>query len=493
MAGGCRARVPRPARGPGTVNGVLGLIGQLRADLELPLGLVLSVAITLHVLRTKEDVTAAIGWIGLGWFAPFIGGFAYIVLGINRVQRRARRLRGGPPRSRHGHHDRRSEEADQHLEPLRRGVTFITARQIEPGCLVRVLYDGDEAYPPMLEAIAAAQCSIGLSSYIFRADTIGRRFVQALAEAQARGVQVRVMVDGIGSGWWRSPAYDALVAAGLPARRFLHSRLPWKMPFLNLRMHSKIMVVDGRVGFTGGCNIADQNILADTPKDPVQDTHFCIEGPVVGQLSEIFIRDWLFCAGEALDGEAWLPSLDRDGDVEARVVTAGPDQDLEKIEFTVLQAIACARESIQVMTPYFLPDHQLLTALSLAAARGVAVDVVVPERSDQRMVDWAMEANCPPLLQDGVRIWYSPQPFRHSKVTVVDGEWSLIGSSNWDTRSFRLNFETCVELYDAPLATELGAHMVACRGRPMLRSGLLARPAACRLRNAAIRLLLPYL
>ncbi|HTI00316.1 MAG TPA: phospholipase D-like domain-containing protein, partial [Acidisoma sp.] len=434
---------------------LMEFLTRIKPSLELSLGLVIALAVTIHVLQTKRDVAAATAWIGLAWFAPFFGGFSYFVLGINRVRRRALRLRGGSTgRSNRRHAGRRAAE-DHRLAALQAGIGHICGRQIETGNRIEILHNGDEAYPAMLAAIDAAERSIGLSSYIFRADTIGERFVTALARAMQRGVAIRVIVDGIGSGWLRSPAYHRLRAAGIPAGRFMHSSMPWRMPFLNLRSHKKILVVDGRIGFTGGVNVADQNVLATDPKDPIQDTHFRVEGPVVSQLAYAFGRDWEFVSGEELDGEAWYPALDQTGDIIGRVLTAGPDEDIEKIEFAVLQAVACARHRIQVMTPYFLPDQRVITALVLAAQRGVAVDVVIPRKGVHRLLDWAVRANVGPLLESGVRIWRCPPPFRHSKVMVVDGEWSLIGSSNWDMRSFRLNFELCIEAYDKGLAKVL--------------------------------------
>jgi cardiolipin synthase len=345
----------------------------------------------------------------------------------------------------------------------------------------------------MLAAIAGAERSIGLCSYIMRADDIGKAFVEALQAAQKRGVEVRVIVDGIGSGWLLSPVYHRLRAAGVPVGRFMHSYMPWRMPFLNLRTHKKILVVDGRIGFTGGINIADQNRIATKPRDPVQDTHFRIEGPVVAQLVFAFARDWAFVANEDLDGDGWYPSLDARGDSVGRVVTAGPDEDLEKVEFAVLQAVACARDSVHIMTPYFLPDQRLITALSLAAMRGVAVDVVIPEKGNHRLVDWATRANIGPMLRDGVRIWRCPPPFRHSKAMVVDGTWSLIGSSNWDMRSFRLNFELCVEVYNTKFAGEVEALIAANKGRRLDLAEINARRFPIRIRDAAARLMLPYL
>ena len=462
----------------------------LRSDVMLAAGLAIALMVTVHVLLRKHEVASAVGWIGLAWFAPITGGLAYFVFGVNRVQRRARRLR---PQDARRLPAAGPSGGDDHLDPLKRGVGQITARPSLPGNTVQIYDNGDEAYPPMLAAIAAAERSVGLSSYIFRDDAWGGRFIAALADAQARGVAVRVLIDGIGGGWVRSAAYHHLRRRGVPSARFLHSPLPWRMPFLNLRSHKKILVVDGRLGFTGGMNIADENVMATRPSQPVQDTHFRIQGPAISQLVEAFSQDWAFAADEDLDGDAWFPDVAPDGPAPARAIDSGPDEDLEKVEFAVLQAISCARSTIGVMTPYLLPDERLVSALALAAMRGVAVDIVVPEKSDHRFIDWAARANTGPLLKHGVRIWLCPPPFRHSKTMVVDGEWCLIGSSNWDMRSFRLNFELCMEFYDRDMAAKLSALMQRCRGGALTSAQLDHRSTPVRLRDAAVRLLLPYL
>jgi cardiolipin synthase len=376
---------------------------------------------------------------------------------------------------------------------LGQGIGRITARPLLAGTVVRTYHNGDEAYPPMLAAIAAAQFSIGLSSYIFRDDQWGGRFIEALADAKARGVAVRVLIDGVGGGWLMSPAYYQLRRKGVTAARFMHSLLPWRMPFINLRNHRKVLVVDGVVGFTGGMNIADENVMATEPKMPVQDLHFRIDGPIVAQLAEAFAQDWALATNEDLEGLAWSPPIAPDLGALARIIDSGPDEDIEKVEFAVLQAVSCARTSIAVMTPYFLPDERLVTALSLAAMRGVAVDLVVPERSNHRLVDWASRPNSRPLLADGVRIWRSPAPFHHAKIMVVDEEWCLIGSCNWDIRSFRLNFELCMEVYDRDLATRLTALMKHARSSELTQADLDARSFVVRLRDSGARLMLPYL
>ncbi|HEX2941311.1 MAG TPA: phospholipase D-like domain-containing protein, partial [Rhodopila sp.] len=220
---------------------------------------------------------------------------------------------------------------------------------------------------------------------------------------------------------------------------------------------------------------------------------FLVQGPVVRQLTEAFAQDWQFATDEDLEGEAWFPPVPEVDGALARGIDAGPDEDLEKIEFAVLEAVSCARRSITIMTPYFLPDERLVTALALTAMRGVAVDVVLPDKSDHRLVDWAARANVGPLLDGGVRIWRSPQPFHHGKLMVVDEEWCLIGSSNWDIRSFRLNFELCMEVYDAALARVLLDTIQQSRTAPLTQSELDARSLFVRLRDAGARLMLPYL
>ena len=460
--------------------------------LLLPLHLAAAIWATVHLLLHKRDVGAALGWIGLVWLAPFTGSLLYLVLGINRVRRRAQQLRRNQ-RTRSKQTD--AIDCDQHddLEPLQRGISRVSRRALETGNSIKTYQNGDEAFPAMIAAIEAATASIGLSSYIMRVDDAGLRFVDALAAAKRRGVEVRVIVDGIGSGWIRSPAYHALRHAGIPAGRFLHSPLPWRMPLVNLRSHKKILVVDGAVGFTGGMNIADENVMATHPKAPVQDTHFKVTGPVVAQLVDAFADDWAFTVGEELAGAAWFPTLEATGHAKARVITSGPDQDVEKIEFSVLQAVACAQSSIYVMTPYFLPDERLNTALALAAMRGVVVHVVMPQKSNHFAVDWAARQNIGSLLKDGVNVWLGPPPFRHTKLMVIDGEWSLIGSANWDMRSFRLNFELCMEVYERNFAQQLQHFAMSHRGVSLSNRELKARPLPIRLRDAGVRLMMPYL
>jgi cardiolipin synthase A/B len=468
-----------------------GLLGPTALSV---LHLLLAIAVTTHVLLYKREINTSAAWIGLAWLAPILGSVLYLLLGINRVRRRAMSLRGRRT------NDARNSSAftagrDDHLAQLERAGYRITHRPTEPGNRVTVLRNGDEAYPVMVAAIEGAQHSVVLSSYIFRADAAGRQFIDALVRAARRGVEVRVLIDGIGAGYFVSRTYSELRRARVPVARFMHSSLPWRMPFLNLRSHKKILSVDGKIAFAGGLNIGGENVTRAHPTHPVIDTHFRFEGPVVAQLIEVFADDWSFTTGEQLAGARWFPES---GPVEvgnsvARVVTSGPDRDLEKIEFVILEALACARTSVRVMTPYFLPDDRIITGLALAAFRGVVVDVVLPEHSNHPTLDWAARAQIEPLLAAGCRLWTHPAPFDHSKLMTVDGTWSLVGSSNWDVRSFRLNFEVDIEVYDPALAREVDELISAQQGDRILPAQLSARSFPIRIRDGAARLMLPYL
>jgi cardiolipin synthase A/B len=452
----------------------------------------LALAVTAHALAHKRDPGSAVAWIGLAWLSPVIGSVLYALLGINRVQRRARGLRGPPP------------PAPALLPPavaprsgglaaLEIAALRISGRAATDGNSIAVLHNGDDAYPQMLAAIDGATASIALSTYIFRADALGLEFIAALARARRRGVAIRVLIDGYGGGYVRSAAYRELSRAGIRVDRFLHSALPWRMPFLNLRSHRKLLAVDGAVAFAGGLNIGAENLTASHARYPVRDTHFRFAGPVVAQFYGAFAEQWSFTTGEVLSGEVWVPAPGPAGKSTARVVTSGPDQDLEKIELLVLAAINAARRSIRIMTPYFLPDDRVITALALAAMRGVEVDIVVPEHSNHPTVDWAMRAHVDPLLQSGCRIWLHAPPFNHSKLLAVDETWSFVGSANFDTRSFTLNFEINVEVYCSDTALKVNQTILDSRNAPLLRGALNRRPVLVRMRDSAARLWLPYL
>lgn len=464
----------------------------------------LAVVVGAHIVLRKRDVRAAIGWVGLVLLVPVLGSALYGLLGINRIRRRAKDLR----RPRGFDTDFTREVALQRqaaavlpagvpprLAALASVVGTSTGLPLVPGNRIEPLLDGDAAFPAMVAAIDAAERSVGLATYIFDDDRAGRLLADALARAVARGVAVRVLVDDVGARYSRPVILRRLRRLGVPAARFLPARFPLANPFFNLRNHRKLLVVDGRVGFTGGMNIREGCLLQTSPRHPVRDLHFRVDGPVVRHLADTFAFDWHFTTRETLAGDAWVAEAPPAGPVVARGIPDGPDEDFETLHDTLLGALATAEHSVRILTPYFLPDEPLIDALRIAAMRGVRVEVLLPGRGNLPVVEWAATAQLWQLLRWGVRVWRSPAPFDHGKLLVVDGAWSLLGSANWDPRSLRLNFEFGLECYDAELAARLGAIFEERRAAavPWTMRDSAARPLPAKLRDGVARLLSPYL
>lgn len=457
---------------------------------------------TVHILLTKRDVRAAISWTGFVWFVPFVGALLYLLLGINRISRRAERLREGRRRAerRSGEHSlallaTAAEPPSATLPALRRAVGRVTGSVVLPGNRIEILEGGDRAFEAMLAAIDGARETIGLATYIFDNDPTGRRFVEALGRAVARGVEVRVLVDAVGSRYSKPPITGLLHRHGVPVALWLPLRVPVTMPYFNLRNHRKLLVVDGRTGFVGGMNLRHGALLGAQEESALHDVHFRVTGPVTGQLVDGFAEGWTFTTGEALDGRGWYPPLEAVGGVEARGIPDGPGSVLETLRFTLLAALAEARHAVRIVTPYFLPDAALASALEVTAMRGVRVDIVIPARSNLRLVEWATYPGLYELLRRGCHVWRSAPPFDHSKLMTVDGTWSLVGSANWDARSLRLNFEYNLEAYDAGFTAEVDALVAArlARSTPLTLADLRALPRWVRLRNSLAWLASPYL
>ncbi len=253
--------------------------------------------------------------------------------------------------------------------------------------------------------------------------------------------------------------------------------------------------MDGETAFTGGMNIREGNMEDSRTRRAIRDVHFRIAGPLVAQLQEVFAVDWRFTTGEMLSGPEWFQCALPCGDVAARCVADGPDEYLDRVRKLLHGGLSVARRSIVIVTPYFLPDESLITAINVAAMRGVEVDIFLPERGNLRFVQWASTAQLWQVLEHGARVWLTPPPFDHTKLMLVDGEWSLIGSSNWDPRSLRLNFEVNVELYSQPLAGRL-QELIDQRkrvARQVTLQEINGRPLWQRLRDGVVRLLSPYL
>jgi len=451
-----------------------------------------------HALLHKRDTRAATLWIGFIWLMPLFGPVLYLVFGVNRIRRRAISLRLKNPLDRAVPQNLGEPQhaGAEHLKMLAHVVDRIAAFPLTPGNHIQPLVNGDEAFPAMLAAIESAKKSISLSTYIFDNDPTGGQFSAALGRAVARGVAVRVLIDSAGARYsWPSVIHE-LRRAKVTVARFLPSLAPWRVMTLNLRNHRKLLAVDGEIAFTGGMNIRHGNVLTGRSRHPVQDLQFRVEGPLVAQLQAAFANDWAFTTGEVLHGEVWFPEPRPTGQsVIARVITDGPDADFEKLRLTLLAALAEAQASVQILTPYFLPDPALISALNLAALRGVRVDIILPSKNNLPFVHWASRAMWWQVLERGCRIWLTPPPFDHSKLMIVDGHWVLLGSANWDARSLRLNFELNVECYGREFAHEMSAviERKLLHAREVTLAEVDGRSLPAKLRDATARLFSPFL
>lgn len=452
----------------------------------------LAIVSSLHAVVYKRDVRAAIGWAGFIWIAPVAGPLFYLFFGVNRIRRRGAALRG--QKSTRGAFRSSSVPADPLSRLIRLGDA-VSRYPLRSGNRITCFEGGARAFPAMLRAIDEARASVALCTYILGNDDTGRRFVDALARASRRGVAVRVLVDAVGTRSGRGRLLRELARGGVRAAAFLPAFGTRGLLNTNLRNHRKLLVVDGLSAFTGGINLSDAYEAQSTDPAAIRDTHFGIEGPLIHDLQQTFAEDWAFVSGERLVGPDWYPPAAARGSLNARVVADGPDEDFERIRWIIHGAVASARSSIRIVTPYFLPDTALIAALNVAALRGVRVEIVVPERPDHMVVKWASDAMLWQVLERGCRVWVTTRPFDHSKLLTIDGSWTFLGSANWDPRSFRLNFELNVEVFGIPLAAAIDA-MIDRRiaeGREVTLTMMDARRFPVRVRDGLARLLTPYL
>ena len=468
------------------------------------LEILLSVLAVGHALLHKRDSRAALGWVGVSLFFPFIGPLLYFLFGINRVRTRAQQLgmrtqwRFDAPHFKPLALDETALEGSPvpgALQAMARVSDTVTGVPLVAGNRMEMLIDGDQAYPLMLEAIDSAQRRIFLATYIFETNHSGRRFIDALAAAVDRGVDVRVIIDGIGEYYSLPRAGTLLKRRHVPVARFLPPGLLPPTVHINLRNHRKLLAVDGRIAFVGGMNLGDRHVAA-IPKrwrKPVRDVHFKVIGPVIRQLEQCFIEDWRFCTGQRLEMSPECHPLA--GGSLCRAIVEGPNEDLDKLASILSGAIAAAHRRIAVMTPYFLPPRGILSALQTAALRGVVVDVVLPGRSNLPYVDWATRNMLWELLKWGARVFWQPPPFSHSKLFVVDSTYAQIGSANIDPRSLRLNFELNLEIFDAAVSGRIEGFIdeaIKASSRVSIDQ-LDGRPLPIKLRDAAMWLFSPYL
>jgi cardiolipin synthase len=471
----------------------------------LALWIAVAVGAASHALISRRDPRTAWGWIAVCWLFPFAGPALYFLFGINRIHTHAQRL-GMDARAVGAIGAAHADDLRNHLaEPgdviphwldeLARTSDTLTRLPLLGGNQISVLHNGEQAYPRMLDAIDHARTSIALATYIFDNDAIGRRFVDALVRAKSRGVDVRVLIDDFGQHYSLVPITRRLRAHGIDHAIFNPLRLLPPSLHLNLRSHRKLLLVDGEVGFTGGMNIGCRHMVAERGAGAAIDMQFEMRGPVLHQLGQVFAEDWRWCGKPEWRIPQPIAADSAAAGAACRAITAGPNEDYDHLAMVLQAAISAAHREVLIMTPYFLPPNEMIAELQAAAVRGVRVDVILPLRSNLPFVHWATRNMLGELLRFGVRVFYQPLPFCHSKLFVVDGVYAQIGSANLDPRSLKLNFELAVEIYDHAFAQTVTAHFNAVRAqsREVPLAEIEERSLPARLRDAAFWLFSPYL
>jgi len=461
-----------------------------------------ALAIT-HAAMTKRDVRAAIGWVGVILFSPLFGAVIYFVVGVNRIRKEKvlqqldNAVRLEEIRDRFLVTSVEQFSGPQFAAQKKLGDHISRFRLLGQN-KIKMMSGGDETYAAMLGAINGARRSIAVQSYIFDHDKVGVQIAHALIAAKNRGIDVRVLIDSVGSKYSRPAITHILEKGGVKTALFMTTFFGLRLVYANLRSHRKVMIIDGQLGLTGGMNIRQDFSSVEMGDKVMKDTHFELEGPIVYQLMLSFAHDWAFTTGESLVGDQWFPlddSILPEHGVPMRCVPSGPDASLSSNHDMLLGALSVARHHVRIQSPYFLPDLQLIAALSTAARRGVSVDIVVPGANNLKTVGAAMAAQFDQVIETGCRVWRASGAFDHSKLCTIDGAWSYVGSSNLDPRSLRLNFELDLEVFDRELASQLDARIDAVIANATLITleSLAAQPFLIRLRNKVAWLFSPYL
>ena len=379
------------------------------------------------------------------WWAIFISllliGFLTILL-LN--------LRAGEKQIRYELPHRFAVEDPQFL----RSMGQLLGPAILPGNRIQALQNGDQIFPAMLDAIRGARETITFETYIYWSGDIGKKFSEALCERSRSGVKVHVMLDWVGCGKIEGKYLEDLKAAGVEVERY-HPLRWYNMGRLNNRTHRKLLVVDGRIGFTGGVGIADLWMGHAQSKDHWRDSHYQVEGPAVAQMQAAFTDNWIKTRAQVFFGSNYFPELKPVGPSLAQVFKSSRGEGSESVRLMYLLSIASATKTIRLQAAYFVPDDLAIATFVAARKRGVKIEIIVPgPTSDAKIVQSASRSRWGTLLDAGVEIYEYQPTMYHCKVIIVDEVWVSVGSTNFDDRSFRLNDEANLNIYDAAFAVE---------------------------------------
>lgn len=451
-----------------TISGwtILGLIHYI------PTALVIE-----HILRTRKEPRGMLAWILALLLVPYLSLVLYVMMGDVPIDRKVKRRRHR--RSLIEPSLRRQTKAAvasfdvrdvADLDPAQRAVirlaTGLGESVVTRGNDVTIYHDAEAVFLAMSLAIESAQSHVHMQYYIFAADETGRAVRDLLVKKASEGVEVRLLLDAVGC--WKLPRsfVREMRRSGVKVAFFLPWGITNRRLHVNCRNHRKSVIIDGRVGFCGSQNIGDEYLGRRRKFGPWRDTHLRVRGPAVTQLQEVFVEDWHFATSEDLaTDDCYFPDPELAGSHMVQIIASGPDTRPGLLHQLLYGAMSDARHSVTLATPYFVPDRAMLLALECAAYRGVKVRLMLPSRSDHRVVLWAARSYYDQLMEAGIEVYEYEEGMLHSKVVVIDRRWAMVGSANMDERSFRINFELTSLLYDASLAAELQADFDALRER----------------------------
>lgn len=425
------------------------------------LEIVYVVVLSAWIIHEKRQPLATLAWVLSLAALPVVGFVVYFFLGPQRLKRVRSRRAVALDRVRASLPDLRTLDESsmgQKVAPRSRQLMALALNNgqspLSAGNDVRVLRNGTETFPALEEAIRGAKHHVHLEYYIWNPDTVGARLRDLLVERARAGVQVRVLVDALGSRDAGERFFAPLIAAGGEFGAFNPVSFAAVRPKINLRNHRKIVVVDGGIAFTGGLNVGDEYAGIDPDCGVFRDTHLRVAGPAARALQRVFLEDWNFATGRSVTAPEFFKAPDA-GEQLVQVVAGGPDRDWQTIQQLFFAAITGARDRVLLATPYFVPDEPVLTALVTASLRGVDVTLLVPRSTDHHIVRAAGRSFYDELLKAGIRVHEYLPGFLHAKTVIVDGVFASVGSANLDQRSFRLNYELNIALYGESVAGEL--------------------------------------
>ncbi len=470
-----------------------------------------------HCLRRRREPASTVLWIFVAWSFPIIGPLIYLGFGVDRIPDRGfhktltderllaeRKAREDAALSlsywRSVHEAVATEPPKEFERAIDKAInTLLPDYPLLGGNSIQTLISGDEFYPRLIRAIESAEHHIHLQSFIIGDDIIGTRIIELLNSKAHKGVKVRVLYDKFGSAramftglFRRFKEHENLNMVGWSQVNPLKSRFQ-----INLRNHRKCVVIDGQIAFFGGINIHDENTSSES-EPGIRDYHFEVKGPVVQELQYSFMRDWYYVTDEdpeVLLQEKHFPHVANAGDSLVRLVNSGPTSEMEAIADVFFMMINAAKKEILIVTPYFVPTRDLMRALRTSALRGVNVRLVVPQKNNHFYAGLAGKALYQELLDAGVRIYERHPPFIHAKAMVIDSSVAVVGTSNFDNRSLRLNYETNLVIYDEVFANRLKATILddVAKSTQIMRSEWQRRSVLARTAENLAYLMMPVL